>query len=561
MFDTLIIDELSSAPFPFVLVAAGLVKKRVVLFGDPKQLPPICLAQTDLAKRWLGSDCYQQRPPREGSESQLTEQRRMPPPILELINEEIYGGILHTPAAYVQSCLEDASRAPFQGRQVILVDTSRLSPWCSHDPYYSRFNLCSAAVVRQLVNEEIEPAYRKETRPKVGVVVPYRAQKQVIRKLCESRDRTMPSYLGVHTVHAFQGQERDVIILDLTDSPPLHPGLLLAERQRPPDRSGASAGTTMVKRLLNVAISRTRRKLVVVAHVAYFERELGQQEFVRILLDSITERAGHESEATLVARNDLTAFYARIDAKDLFEHAVSNRTPQNDFFDQATFFAHLCQDLAQCRQSAVIVSPYATLFGVQRLEPAIRSALRRGVNVRIVTKPMSDAAFGRPAIDTLTRLGCSVEERKRLHEKVVILDNRIAYFGSLNVLSHKDTTELMQRIAGEPVSRLVSFLVGLTARSDRTHSVPGSRAPVVRRLDRAAAASQLKKLRWTIAAQRHIPYFAVLYNDTIGRLLDETPTSADEVLAILQASGEKQLNSHLYLFVDEMVHILQRHQR
>jgi superfamily I DNA and/or RNA helicase len=64
------------------------------------------------------------------------------------------------------------------------------------------------------------------------------------------------------TVHRFQGQERDVVIIDTVDAEPMNPGVLLSER-------GARLSA---RNLINVAISRARGKLIVVADVKYFER-------------------------------------------------------------------------------------------------------------------------------------------------------------------------------------------------------------------------------------------------------------------------------------------------
>jgi superfamily I DNA and/or RNA helicase len=61
------------------------------------------------------------------------------------------------------------------------------------------------------------------------------------------------------TVHRFQGNERDVVILDTVDGPPLEPGTLLCGR----GPRAASAN------LLNVSVSRARGKLIVIVDVAY----------------------------------------------------------------------------------------------------------------------------------------------------------------------------------------------------------------------------------------------------------------------------------------------------
>jgi superfamily I DNA and/or RNA helicase len=60
------------------------------------------------------------------------------------------------------------------------------------------------------------------------------------------------------TVHRFQGNERDLVILDMVDSAPYPPGVLMA--------TGASA-----PHLLNVSVSRARAKLIVISDLFYFE--------------------------------------------------------------------------------------------------------------------------------------------------------------------------------------------------------------------------------------------------------------------------------------------------
>jgi superfamily I DNA and/or RNA helicase len=67
---------------------------------------------------------------------------------------------------------------------------------------------------------------------------------------------------AARTVHRFQGQERDVVIIDTVDAEPMNPGVLLSER----------GARSTAHNLINVAISRARGKLIVVADVGYFER-------------------------------------------------------------------------------------------------------------------------------------------------------------------------------------------------------------------------------------------------------------------------------------------------
>ena len=86
----------------------------------------------------------------------------------------------------------------------------------------------------------------------IGVVTPYRAQAREIRNLLRLGEggRELVSKVVVDTVERMQGQERDVIIISLTTS---DAGFAanLAEFLFQPQR-------------LNVAVTRPRRKLVIV---------------------------------------------------------------------------------------------------------------------------------------------------------------------------------------------------------------------------------------------------------------------------------------------------------
>src|ERR1017187_10236340 len=75
------------------------------------------------------------------------------------------------------------------------------------------------------------------------------------------------------TVHRFQGNERDVVILDTVDGPPLEPGTLLC------GRGPASASAN----LLNVSLSRARGKLILIADVDYFRARAGGSVLFQVL--------------------------------------------------------------------------------------------------------------------------------------------------------------------------------------------------------------------------------------------------------------------------------------
>ena len=64
------------------------------------------------------------------------------------------------------------------------------------------------------------------------------------------------------------------------------------------------------------------------------------------------------------------------------------------------------------------------------------------------------------AIEKLRNIGLTVDLRARMHEKIAIIDGEVLWHGSLNILSHRDTSESMlrikSRVACEQMARFVS---------------------------------------------------------------------------------------------------------
>ena len=247
-FESVILEEAGMAVLPALYLAAGRARGQVILVGDPQQLPAILATRDPAAQRLLGRNIFDilgERPER----IMLDVQYRMHPAIGELVSRLFYGGaLLHAPGADTE---ELAAGSPFPGQAVVVVDCKGN---CAVEPGdYSRFNPTSAALAVSLA---AEAAARGAS---VALITPYRKQVRRIQTLLLDRGLSLEQ---VHcaTVHRFQGNERDVVILDLVDGPPMDPGTLLCGR----GPGSASAN------LLNVSLSRARGKLILIADLDYF---------------------------------------------------------------------------------------------------------------------------------------------------------------------------------------------------------------------------------------------------------------------------------------------------
>jgi AAA domain-containing protein len=284
-FDAVVVDEASMVQLPAVYTLAGLARDHLTVSGDFMQLPVPVNAIEPAVVQTLGTDIFRRRGfsdvldggPVSRELSVLTDQYRMPHAVCEVINAPFYGGLLQT----VGSRPNDDNDTAFCG--VALVDTSSSRPRV-HAVGGSRRNLmhaeCVARIVRRLVRGGAEDG-------DILIVAPFRAQARLINT--RLREYELDSAATAATVHRAQGSEAKYVIVDLTDAGGLPVSRFLA---------GDSVHGTG-PRLLNVALSRTRQGLIVVADQAYLRRWGG--DVVRALLTRIVQY-GTVVEAAAVMR-------------------------------------------------------------------------------------------------------------------------------------------------------------------------------------------------------------------------------------------------------------------
>jgi superfamily I DNA and/or RNA helicase len=277
-----------------VFAAASLVDTHVTLFGAGRQLPAVVTATTDAARHWLGRDPFQAHHLHErvlagepvSGAVMLTQQRRMAPPIARIVSEGWYGGQLTSDPSLRRR------RSPFSDARstVTLIDTSALHPRTVLAGR-ERTNPVHAEVVGALLDELVECSETVpgvHNTPRIAVLTPYCGQADVLHQVV--RRRRLTRSVRASTVHGAQGDEWDAVILDLSDAAgcALSPFL----RARRFEDVGA--------RLLNVAISRARHRLYVVADVAFLRARAPRDGAVHLLLTLLEEHGDIQDAAEMM---------------------------------------------------------------------------------------------------------------------------------------------------------------------------------------------------------------------------------------------------------------------
>jgi ssDNA-binding Zn-finger/Zn-ribbon topoisomerase 1/DNA polymerase III delta prime subunit len=439
-FDVAIIDEASMVLLPALYYAAGLAREKVVISGDFRQLPPIVPTDQKAIRDEIGMDVFHAAGIVSAYEPHkslprlvmLDEQHRMDDAICRLISGFMYRGKLHT-APTVEARV--AQMPPPLAGSLTIVDTSSLWPFETQTTSLSRYNLVHALVVRNLALKLHESGHVTGVAA-LGVCTPYAAQAKLIRRLLDD-EGLGGGAVEAGTVHRYQGDEKTTIVLDIPES--VGGGHFIGRflQGDHPDDDGT--------KLFNVAISRAKEHLVVVANVTYLDDRLPGSAFLRDVLFQMQSRG-----QIIDARQILTLHPA--DLREL-GHAVDIdlETQRTGLFGQKDFDTVFRADIEQARSSVVIFSGFVTPERVGSYGDLFRSKILAGVKFRCVTRPPRyngsiPVDQGREALDYLEGIGVAVDCRREIHQKIAIIDSKVVWFGSLNPLSHTARSdEVMMR--------------------------------------------------------------------------------------------------------------------
>lgn len=463
--DIVIIDEASMILLPMAFYAAGLSTERIVIAGDFRQLPPILQTEQQEIHETLALDIFERAGITKAISSKrhpaglvmLVEQYRMHQSFGSIVSKVFYesgGGDALRPADPRQSSAEPpALPRPFAQR-ITIVDTSRVWPFAVRDAFKSRFNLMHALAVRNLVLHLRETGYL--VNESLGVCTPYSAQAKLIGAILKAHEID-EKLVRTRTAHGFQGDERGIMVIDLVDS--------IGERNVGIFLQAESLDDVGAK-LQNVALSRAKESIVVITNLTFLEGKLPGNAKLRTVLYELQRRGRvldvREVLALRPVFDDLHRFssIAGLSAQSLKDGLFNG----NDFARLARL------DMQAATHSIVIFSGFITPQRIAHMGDLLRQRIAAGVRVRCVTRPPDrngtiPVEEGRKALKALEAIGVVVDLRFDIHEKVVLIDNRITWFGSLNPLSHTArTTELMGRVEDPGFTKQVAVQLSLRRR-------------------------------------------------------------------------------------------------
>jgi len=124
----------------------------------------------------------------------------------------------------------------------------------------------------------------------------------------------------------------------------------------------------------------------------------------------------------------------------------------SELFNAETFHPAFLKDLKVCQSELTIESPYVTSKGLNQLLPTLQKLKTRKARIVVNTRDPHERDEGHHregahrAVAKLQHMGVHVLYTGGHHCKLVILDRKILYEGSHNVLSQNNSSEVMRRI-------------------------------------------------------------------------------------------------------------------
>ena len=235
-FDVTIIDEASQATIPSILIPIAKAH-RFILAGDHKQLPPTIISQkAGELEKTLFEALIKKYP----QKSQLLNvQYRMNKLLMKFPNAEFYNNSLKSDSSVDKININDIIDASYEEEALLFIDTSDVDDNKEMHLRDSKsiINRLEAKVAVGIANDYLVAGVSEDD---IGIISPYADQVKIIQE---------KTPVEVKTVDGFQGREKEIIIISTVRSNP-----------------NGNIGFLSDLRRLNVAITRAKRKLIIIGN-------------------------------------------------------------------------------------------------------------------------------------------------------------------------------------------------------------------------------------------------------------------------------------------------------
>ena len=268
-FDWVVLDEAcqTTEPACWIPLMRG---ERILLAGDHCQLPPTVVSK-DAGQEGLARSMMERLVETYGAAitRQLDVQYRMHEAIMRFSSAQFYADTLiadELVCGHLLSHLSGVKSSPWTDEPMTFIDTAGAD--CNEEAELDGSSRCNPAEGRLVISKVQQLQEAGVAAGDIAVISPYAAQ---VRWL---RERAPDPAIEIDTVDGFQGREKEAIVISLVRS-----------------NRECEIGFLTDTRRMNVALTRARRKLIVIGDSA----TLGGHLFYAALLDYFQKIDGYHT--------------------------------------------------------------------------------------------------------------------------------------------------------------------------------------------------------------------------------------------------------------------------
>lgn len=135
---------------------------------------------------------------------------------------------------------------------------------------------------------------------------------------------------------------------------------------------------------------------------------------------------------------------------------------QNALYNGAAFLPVITKDMLAAKKSLFISSPYLTKSAVMKFIPLVSKLIVLGVKIFIVTKERPETAREKvlPLVEQLKNLGCAVRDLPDLSQRCTVIDEKLIWYGSTDILGWVEEDDCMLRFEDVKIAAEAMGMMG-----------------------------------------------------------------------------------------------------
>jgi phosphatidylserine/phosphatidylglycerophosphate/cardiolipin synthase-like enzyme len=151
--------------------------------------------------------------------------------------------------------------------------------------------------------------------------------------------------------------------------------------------------------------------------------------------------------------------YAQIGYKTLPAYSQPDRISL--IYDANSFAPVMKNDFVEAKKEILIISPYLRKRRIEEILEWLKDPLMTGISITVVTRPAESYREPKRIKECIEFLNhvVTVVQKPNIHQKFTLIDNRIIWYGSINLLSYGNSEESIMRLDSRELAAELELLL------------------------------------------------------------------------------------------------------